>query len=1189
VMPMVRSTEIIEIIQHALPAEEWCVIGPIITEINQQQSRRARKSILTEINNVIIEMSLKNNNPALLSALPDLQNGEIEGLFSRITQQYIQTKDEAWLNSFLTLSEKLEKKSNQSRVFAMIARDLIDAGVTEADSGLISTGMIMLNRISFRKYRSEIMIDIIPLLIVWAITIRDKKILHTSLKLIEEIGDISKRSILHAELVKALATIAILDKDRISFIDSIQSTTEIHQKIRRQQCLLYIIEKGVKSHFGQEMADIPQFMNNFMDISHEAYLEVISTLAGQVLERIKDKAQVIAILDELCEKNPSVTSTIVIDLLNKAERSGDPWFLSTSMMLQKSLADSEKYPVREIIRAGISVARKSNNMQILTDLIPLINNRCNPAILSRIYLQFAQIMLASGDFRSAMGMFGETSRVSEEMPQYSDTLTHLIKEGVLKDAAAPIIQAILPRIDKDTANTAVYRAVTEVSKEYSFNDIIAHIGTIKELIALHPRQDNLILEKISILIDRGFLDSHDPDILIRLAEFMQEQPHKERAISNIVIKIAKMGVQTKNRDFLQRAVGLTCEIDGQNTRSVTLSSIIDEASILAAQQGDLDLLLRMRVWSSSLLETDLATYAMANIVDGIIKYAVDRQSTEALEEAYKIAQDITDSALKSQMFERIAECFVKIGCTILINPRYPSHDADLSAALQPFERGLEIISQNIKSPHLSLKIAGIIDVIISFSRTSNNPDFVIPLALYTVEIENTYERDAMMSRIISNMSEDLIHPDSTDPYEIMAYLLQRNEGINTYPIITTLISGIIQRITNPYAKLTGLCNLLDAAIKSKDFNRSLQIRREVCFNLPNLPTQYQKILILSDLATLYSHTEPQLSTRCIQQAIQHLESVEIDKDELARRHIVIALVSLHGADPKAVWINSAVSIIQKISNPVDYIHSLISVYRMAHQNKDQCNEFLQNMIQAADRISSPYEKASTLLDIVPLAIHDCGDTTIPETLLKKTELLTKKINIPSIADTLRDNIAHVYAMLYQKQNDKRYLSQAIQIAKTIDDDNVRLQRFVQLGYSEAFEVTHHYAKIKSLSETIAAEGVHPNQIAILERLVRTVADRGRESILFCDLAIFFKREGEEKLSKRMVLNAIKEARIIRPLSRRSFVMCDIALKFYSAGCEHTAQDILDYSIDAATNIRQSTLRDEVFDELGHAIKIMQEM
>jgi hypothetical protein len=37
------------------------------------------------------------------------------------------------------------------------------------------------------------------------------------------------------------------------------------------------------------------------------------------------------------------------------------------------------------------------------------------------------------------------------------------------------------------------------------------------------------------------------------------------------------------------------------------------------------------------------------------------------------------------------------------------------------------------------------------------------------------------------------------------------------------------------------------------------------------------------------------------------------------------------------------------------------------------------------------------------------------------------------------------------------------------------------------------------------------------------------------------------------------------------------------------QKVLDCAIDAATNIRQSTLSDEVFDELGFAIKLMQEI
>ncbi len=105
----------------------------------------------------------------------------------------------------------------------------------------------------------------------------------------------------------------------------------------------------------------------------------------------------------------------------------------------------------------------------------------------------------------------------------------------------------------------------------------------------------------------------------------------------------------------------------------------------------------------------------------------------------------------------------------------------------------------------------------------------------------------------------------------------------------------------------------------------------------------------------------------------------------------------------------------------------------------------------------------------------------------------------------------------------------------------------------------------------------------------TVADRGREALFFCDLAVFFRKAKEEKVANRMLQNAVKEARIIRPLSRRAYIMCDIALKLHAAGCERTAQDILDNAIDAATNIRQSSLRDEVFDELGLAIRIMQEM
>ncbi|MDD1689488.1 MAG: hypothetical protein LUQ66_02400 [Methanoregula sp.] len=1185
---MVRSTEIFQDIQKVLSPEDWKSLESVITGIENLQGRRARKNIVTDINKIIIDTSLKSNNPSLLLALQEIQSNETDELFSRIIQQYITTKDNRWLESVFSLSEKIDKKSSQSRVFASIARDLIDAGVSGAAPDLIDQGMIILDRISFRKYRSEIMIDIIPLLIVWAITTHNQKLLNTSLFLIEEIGDISKRAVLHAELAKALATVAILEKNRTLFFDSIQSATNIHQKIRRQDCISEIIGKGAKSIFGKEMADIPQFLSNFNESSHEAYLEIISALTEQLLERVKDKTQIITILKQLCRDQPDVTGTIVIDLLKKAERSGDIWFLSTAMDLQQHITDGDEFPVREMVRAGISVASSSNDMQVLTDLIPVLNRHCNPVVMSRIYLQFSQIMLSSGNFSFALSIFGKINQESESQSSYSDCLIQLLKEGILNDSIPLIHHNILLKLNADVVNNAIYRAIIDVCKECSSKDLVSHILSIRNLILLHPKQDHLILESITILVDRGFLDSNDPSILIKFAESIREQALKERAISNIVIKIAKIGVRTKNRDFLQRAVGLTCEIDGQNTRSAALSSIIDEASILAAQQGDLDLLLRMKVWSSSLLEKDLVSYAMANIIDGVIKYAIDKQSCDALEEAYLIAEEINDPSLKTQLFERIAECFVKIGCILLKNSHPHSDNKDFSTLFLPFERGLEIIKNNVKSPQISLKIAGIIDIIISYSRTSNNLDYIVPLAMFAVEIENSYERDAMMSRIISNLNDEISHPNSTDPYETMAFLLKRNDLSNSTPRAIGLIHRILQMTNDPYTRLTGLCDLADLLIWLKKPDHARQVLEDVEDNLDILTSGYQKVLVLSYLASSFSQIDLTVAEKYVMQAIDKLDTIEFDKDATTRRQMVHAIVRLNAINPDTKWYTIAVQIVQKITDPVEYVNSLISVHNMVRLDKDRCRELIKFMEDAADKITSPYEKASILLNIIPLTMQNTDDE-LPFNLLKKTETLTKKINIQSIADTIRNNIAEIYTVVYQKNHDKKMLAHAIQITKSIDDDETRFYRLEQLGYTEMYEITPQFVKIKSLSERMVSEGIHPNHVAALERLVRTVADRGKEAVFFCYLSIYFKKKGQEKLSRKMLQNSIKEARIIRPLTRRSFVMCDIALKIFAAGCEQTAQEILDLAIDAATNIRQSSLRDEVFDELGLAIKIMQRM
>jgi hypothetical protein len=1183
---MVQSNEILENLQQILPQEIWKNIESEVPNINSISGKKSQKRILTFLNRSVVDTAIKQNDTKLLNFLSVITDDESDDLFTKIITQYFNTKNILWFQAIFLFSDKMGKKSDQSRIFAGLARDLIEKGVSQSNPQFIKDGMIVLQKISFRKHRSEIMIDIIPLLIVWAITTRQKQLIYTSLKLIEEIGDISKRAILHSELAKALATIAILEKDRSSFFDSINRATEIHQKNRRHDCLVFIIEKGSKSSFGKEMAEVPQFISNFKTVHNEAYLEIISTLIEQMFDRVKDKAMITETLGILCKNNPSVTETLILDLLRKAERSGDPWFLTSVLNLQSHSHAKGPYPLRELVRAGISVANNTHKVQFLLDLIPIIDTCSDHVISTRIFLQFSQIMLVSDDFNSALVVFQKISPEMEGTPQYADTLTHLLKKAVLNDRIPDITSVLLTKISVKVVNTTISRATTELCKDVPHAVLINHLISLTNLLNIHPNRDQILLENISILIERGFLDTQNPDILISLTDSIKDNATKEKVISLIVIKIAKVGVQARNRDMLQRAVGLTCAIEGQNTRSATLSSIIDEAAILAAHQGDLNLLLRMKDWSSSLLEPDLATSALANIIEGIIKYAINKQSPVDLEEAARIAEEVNDPALKAQLLERIAEGFVVIGCLLLKNAHDPIRNNKSLPTFYSFKCGMEIIKTNSKSPQISLKIASFIDIILSYSQSSHNPEYAIMLAFFVSEIKNPFERDAMMERIVSCMKDKIPHTSSTDPYEIMANYLLRNDIEKTNPIVIDLLYQIIQKINDPVIRFSGICNLADSAVKSGNIERAARLLDQIRSDVDNLPSQYQKVLILTDIASIYTEIDPEISKKLIFQILLLIDHIEGEKSSEIRRQVVISIIKQNSIIPDERWEDIVLSVIEKINDPIDYIHSMVAIFPVLRQDKNLRNTLIAIMANKTEQIYSPFERASTTLEVVILALQNNNIESALH-LLEDAEDIVGKINIPYIADIIRETIIRYYLLMYQNRKEKKFFQSASRVINSLDNDESRIHYRKQNGLTEPLENTSRYKKIKMLSEKVMRDKAPSSQIAALEHFARSEADRGKEALFFSDLAIFFRKGGDEKLSQRMIHSAVKEARIIRPLSRRAYLMCDIALKIYTAGCEDAAQEILDYAIDSATNIRQPSIRDEVFDELGQAIKIMQ--
>ena len=64
-------------------------------------------------------------------------------------------------------------------------------------------------------------------------------------------------------------------------------------------------------------------------------------------------------------------------------------------------------------------------------------------------------------------------------------------------------------------------------------------------------------------------------------------------------------------------------------------------------------------------------------------------------------------------------------------------------------------------------------------------------------------------------------------------------------------------------------------------------------------------------------------------------------------------------------------------------------------------------------------------------------------------------------------------VLYHKHNNIEYLHCAKGVAKTIENDDIRLHRFTQMGLKDTYKVLRQYEKIKALSEKIIEDGCPP--------------------------------------------------------------------------------------------------------------------
>ncbi|MDD1660844.1 MAG: hypothetical protein LUQ49_00085, partial [Methanomicrobiales archaeon] len=153
-------------IHQALLHKDLDGIRLILDDVRTIQKRKERRMILAVIHEAIKESIFKDDNPDFLIFLGDLPFPEIQEVADRAIKAYISTRNERWLQKTIELCHGLDRKNYQSKIFSVVSKELIEAGVAQKDRQLMERGMSTIHMISFRKHRSSIMMDIIPMIIV---------------------------------------------------------------------------------------------------------------------------------------------------------------------------------------------------------------------------------------------------------------------------------------------------------------------------------------------------------------------------------------------------------------------------------------------------------------------------------------------------------------------------------------------------------------------------------------------------------------------------------------------------------------------------------------------------------------------------------------------------------------------------------------------------------------------------------------------------------------------------------------------------------------------------------------------------------------------------------------------------------------------------------------------------------------
>ncbi|NQS77579.1 MAG: hypothetical protein HQQ74_02465, partial [Methanoculleus bourgensis] len=488
---------------------------------------------------------------------------------------------------------------------------------------------------------------------------------------------------------------------------------------------------------------------------------------------------------------------------------------------------------------------------------------------------------------------------------------------------------------------------------------------------------------------------------------------------------------------------------------------------------------------------------------------------------------------------------------------------------------------------ISIKIASYVDIMLEYTQVYASPIFAVPMALLSLEIEGEYERTAMIQRILTFFTEYVREFDSADPYEVMAYLLEGIEGATAAPQVLELMYRLFEHTGDVYARYSGMYRIVSAYSALENVERAEEIIRRLHETIGTITDPSIHAIMLSDLAGLMAGIDHVAARTYLDEAQEMLEFVDPEREAFVRKNLIYAARNLNAVNRQETDVDWAVEQVGRIEDPVEYVDALAAVFDMISEPA-QRKEILSAMCHTVVSVPSPYIRLSMLFDVARFA-ENYGDEEEIDELLEGMEKTAGSIQIPFITAMTRQRMARMLFSFYRKTGKPAVQQRAIDVVSTIDDDRIRYSMMVQLEQAMPQSwMNTVFGRILDCREKIRRGEYTTKDMVALDRTIRAAPDRAKRAIYYTELFLIARNAGQHELADRMLLCALDEARIIRPLSRRAFVLGDMACRIYAERYEDRSREILDMAVSEALNIRDTAVRDEVYDELDMSIRVVQE-